>query len=405
MTYIMEHTKKEQGYWFVAAVIMALFSKLRGIRFPNLWSYSHYLFNYEYGFVKRGFLGEIISLIGCPLLMSYDFFFVFSLLLLLANLFFLLLIIRDVIGSGNRLLAATALIFACSLGIVYLTHTIGYFDHVGLLVVLIALRIKNIFVRIIFSFIAIPIVLLIHETALLLFFPVLLFSIIMAIDLKKPNKYLILTCLLAVLAVAFSTILSRSTIEDTQATAMYEELSRKVNHDLRLDAFSVLSKSTEDNVAGINYLWSKGNRAIRMALSLSVTAPLFLFFLYIAFIQLKKEKFNFWLILFALLAALSPLALHFAAWDMDRWNTITISTSFLLLYIISQNKNVEKDTVNNALSLRMKVIVVLMLFFGASSTIPLFDGYEVKQIPFTEHFLYLKDVINGVDTFPSVPNK
>jgi hypothetical protein len=59
-------------------MVVLLFSILRGIRFPNIWSYSHFLFNYDFGFTKRSLVGALIGLLGHPYLITYDFFFRFA---------------------------------------------------------------------------------------------------------------------------------------------------------------------------------------------------------------------------------------------------------------------------------------------------------------------------------------
>ena len=70
---IMNSNFEIKPYCFVILAIFFL-SILRGIRFPNIWSYSHFLFNYDFGFTKRGLIGEIISQVNNPYLISYEFF-------------------------------------------------------------------------------------------------------------------------------------------------------------------------------------------------------------------------------------------------------------------------------------------------------------------------------------------
>lgn len=38
----------EKILWFFLASVMVCISVLRGTRYPNIWSYTHFLFNYEF---------------------------------------------------------------------------------------------------------------------------------------------------------------------------------------------------------------------------------------------------------------------------------------------------------------------------------------------------------------------
>ncbi|HEY6435035.1 MAG TPA: hypothetical protein VIY47_00470, partial [Ignavibacteriaceae bacterium] len=112
-----------------------------------------------------------------------------------------------------------------------------------------------------------------------------------------------------------------------------------------------------------------------------------------------KAKVSFYLIVLSILASISPLLMHLWGWDMHRWNSFSITTSFLMLYIVrSLNKN---HTV--AVSNFIYPILVFLIFLNGISVIYLFDGYYVKQFPFGEHLKYIIDFMNGTERFPSVP--
>ena len=72
-------------FWYLVALVTMAISILRGIRFPNMWSYSHFLFNYDFGFVKRSLLGAIISQFDSAYLRSYEFFLVLSMIIFVVN--------------------------------------------------------------------------------------------------------------------------------------------------------------------------------------------------------------------------------------------------------------------------------------------------------------------------------
>ena len=55
----------------IVCIIILVMTILRGLRFPNIWSYSHMFFDYEFGFMRRGLIGAILSLIDKPMLYTY----------------------------------------------------------------------------------------------------------------------------------------------------------------------------------------------------------------------------------------------------------------------------------------------------------------------------------------------
>ena len=157
--------------WIAITIVAIFLSFFRGIRYPSIWTYSHYLFNYDYGFTKRALIGAILSYIDATYMMSYEVFFLFSIFLLLASLSLLCAILIELIKVDNIILTGTAFIFSCSLVFAYLAHIIGYSDIIGLMITLVAIRIESFWNRIAFIACTMPIALLIHEGLFVIFSP------------------------------------------------------------------------------------------------------------------------------------------------------------------------------------------------------------------------------------------
>lgn len=136
--------------WYFVIFAILFLSILRGIRVPNIWSYSHFLFNYDLGFIKRGLIGEIISQFNNPYLLSYEFFFIFSIAILFIVIVLISLLLKDLINSHNPIFIGCSVVFSSSLAVVFLSHSVGYFDHIGLLVALITLKINGFYKKIFF---------------------------------------------------------------------------------------------------------------------------------------------------------------------------------------------------------------------------------------------------------------
>lgn len=386
-------------FWRFVVFSILIFSILRGIRFPNIWSYCHFLFNYDFGFIKRGFIGTIFGQINNPYLISYDFFFIFSLSIFIANIILLSFLIKDFVREQSPLLIGISIVFVSSLSIVFLSHTIGYFDQIGLLITLIALSIRGFHKKLIFVLIAMPIALLIHESILIIFFPVILMSLLFSVEAEGQIKKNLMLMAFSAILVVLVFIIANHTLSVMEANEMNARLQAKIGYPLRQDAFYVLLRDSNDNFHIMTSLWFNKLQLLRLASSFLVTAPTFLFFIYFSVMMLKKTKVEFYLIVVSILASVSPLLMHFWGWDMHRWNTLSITTSFLMLHIVySLNK---KHPI--AISNYIYSILIILIFLNGISSITLLDGYYVKQFPFGEHLKYIFDLIDGKEMFPSVP--
>ncbi|MDR3609696.1 MAG: hypothetical protein P4L27_03970 [Ignavibacteriaceae bacterium] len=387
-------------YWLIAVYLILFFSILRGIRFPNIWSYTHFLFNYDYGFIKRGLIGEIVSCFNNPFLISYEFFFICSLVILFANIFLLSLLIRTLIKSQNPVFIGCSVVFASSLALVFLSHTVGYFDQIGLLITLIILKINGYYKKLIYSFLLVPFALLIHEAIFIMFFPVIFMSLLLNMGTEEQNKKKLLLGTLSAGLIILVFIISNQTLVQSDAYNMYSQLQSKIMHPLRQDAFFVLVDNLKFNLFTMKTFWAQDQRFFQLSMSILVTAPAFLIFIYFTSSILKKAKADYYLIILAILGSISPLLMHFVGWDMSRWNTLTVTTSFLMLYIVSSTN---KNQIFEASVYRYSVLLFIIFLNGISS-ITLFDGYYVKQFPFVEHQNYILDLFNGKESFPHEPD-
>ncbi len=386
---------------FVVFTILCL-SILRGIRFPNIWSYTHFLFNYEFGLVKRGLIGKIIKHFNSPWLASYDFFVIVSALIFITNIMLLSLLIRDWLKSKNLVLIGCSVIFVSSLAVVFLSHSIGYFDHIGLLITLVAIRINGFGKKILFLLPSLTFALLVHEAIAIIFFPVIFMSLLFDIQMENKGHQFTWLILLSTLVVIFTWLVSNSTIKKSEALEMYSNLQTQTGYTLRKDAFNVLHRRGRDNLIIMNKIWFQTKRLHQFRESLLVILPVLLTFMYLTVYMLKKSNTKIYLVILAVLASLSPQLLHVFGWDMHRWNTLTITTSFLMWYVVYRSRN---RLLLIELPNGIYPIFILITFLNGISTIELFDDYSVKSFPFTEHQAYIVNVITGKESFPYLPKR
>jgi len=389
--------------WYFIVFGIFFLSVMRGIRFPNIWSYTHFLFNYSLGFVKRGLIGEIISQLNYSYLKSYDFFLIFSTAIFLINIFLLSLLLWDFINSQKPIFLWSSLLFSSSLAVVFLSHSIGYFDHIGLLITLIALKLRGFNKKIVFLLIAMPFGILVHEINLIIFFPIIFMLLVFALEADgwKADKVLLLGSFSAVVLI-LTVFIGNHNLTESEASQMYNTLQANIQYPLREDAFDTLCRNANDNLNILQSHWSSKTQFLILSQSLLVTSPTFTVFICFSCLILIRTKIKYYLIVLSILASLSPLLMHFLGWDMHRWNTLAATTSFLMLYIVYTSRLKDQDiTTPNYFYL----IVVLLIFLNGSASIPLFDGYYVKQFPFVEHQQYIIDLVYGREVFPYVPNR
>lgn len=65
---------KGRSAWLYLVMFVFVLCLLRGVRFPNLWGYTHFLFNYDFGFSKRALVGPCfrgsVRHFGSPMIFS-----------------------------------------------------------------------------------------------------------------------------------------------------------------------------------------------------------------------------------------------------------------------------------------------------------------------------------------------
>jgi hypothetical protein len=381
----------------VGAAILAI-SVLKGIRYPSAWAYTHYLFNYNFGFTKRALIGTLINLLGIPYLKSYSFFLIFSTVMLFANIFLIYLFMRDLIASNNKLLVGCAIIFASSLGVVYLANSNGYFEQIGLLAVLIAMRVKGFFRKLLFLIPSFAIALLAHEANFIIFFPVIFISLLLDIKPENGLKKLIALGIFSAVTIMLVFFIGNSTISRGMANKMYRETTTEIK-DISLintNTYEVLISGVDKSLVLMQKHWTNKDFPQNTLNYLLATLPAILTLIYLMVMMLKKSNASKLLIILSILASVSPFVLNFLASDMNRWNTLAITTSFLVLStVFTSNKSAAADLPEG-----IYPILIFVLFLNATTTIYMFGGYTVRQFPFLEHQNFILGVIRGEIAFP-----
>ena len=389
----------------IVCIIILVMTILRGLRFPNIWSYSHMFFDYEFGFMRRGLIGAILSLIDKPMLYTYASHFYLSLIILLSNVVFLSLTFRDFIRSNNLNLTACAFIFASSSGIIFLAHNIGYADHIGLLLCLISFRLKSFKNKLLFIAPSLTLALMIHEAIFVIFFPILFISLTLSLDSQKNIKQIAVLAVFSLYAIFLFFFIGNSSISLEQAQAILLKAQGLSDSPLREDAFMLLKQSSTETILMMSEKWSHPARIAFLFISGLTIFPIAIYIQINMISLLQKSQRSKVFIYLCVAGGLSPLLLHTVAWDTMRWNTLYIITAYLMCYtVLKQLSSEEAEKCSQAFFMRRSLpLLLLMVFLNANAQVLLMDNRRVENFPFPFHISYISDVIQGNTYFPEIP--
>src|SRR5438128_103780 len=150
-------------------------SCLRAVRLPNDFSKEHWVIDYRFGFVKRGLVGSLISLAtGATRTRPTEQLIVVASGVLFVGFCAVLMAVglRIIKSSGWSTTAiVTVLVFLSSPFIVMSAHLIGYFDNI-VIVLTVASLVLLLRGQIWFAAALQAVAILVHETSLLVGFPV-----------------------------------------------------------------------------------------------------------------------------------------------------------------------------------------------------------------------------------------
>jgi len=387
------------------ALLLGSYSILRGIRFPNIWSYSHFLMNYEFGFIKRGAVGQFFQLFGSPYLRSYECFFVFSVSIFTICCILFVRLFLQVFAARDLAKNLAVFLFCSSLGLAYLSHTIGYFDHIGLLVALLCLNVESFRNKALIIIPAFTFCLFIHEALMVMFFPVIFLSLLVSVTAKQRNYQYFVLAIFSGVCLFLTVLLANLTLDSGRVNELYQSVQSSVDIPLRLDAFAVHDRGLSDNLGMTIFVWRNERRIAEYMASVARCLPSVLMLVLSTIVLLRQTSRSVMFSVLAALAAVSPLLLIAVGLDIHRFNAMAITTSFLIFLIFARGNALELHEGNVYEMSRLAPLFYALILFNLFAEIPLFDGYELKSFPFIDHYQYLRGVLSGTEPFPWVPKR
>ncbi|NRB41185.1 MAG: hypothetical protein HRU20_22380 [Pseudomonadales bacterium] len=370
---------------------------LKGARIPNLWTYTHFLFNYEFGFMRRGLIGAAYGLFN-PTAFAYSSFLYLSLGIFCLNAVLMLKLISRLTASQDHRIIAAMLIYFSSASIVYQAHSIGFAENIGLSLCLISFLIPSFKSKILFIGPAFSLLLLIHEANMILYFPTLFMSLIFTIDRQNKNQHKALAALSLYFIVLFLFITTQ-TLDKSTAALMQTSAQQRADLTLNPIHFELLWHSSENILPLLIKHWSNPGRLLMFLGSALLLFPLCLILLRYSLALLKHQPISIKIL--SVLASISPLLLHLVAWDTIRWNALVLSSCFLMLINIklhSHNQHYPNISWQKSL-----ILAVFLVFIQSQVPVLLFDGYQSQNLPFIHHLQYIQQLITGAEQWPPLP--
>lgn len=378
----------DRAFWWGICPLLAAISVAKAIRLPNYKSATQAQVDYSLGLIKRGMFGAVFSR---PLhLEQYSRFVVFSWVLLLGTVA-LLLVFAWRSGARKRLLSPEILaLFFSSYALVYMAHMVGYFEVVLLLVTVALLFLRSFWIRLACAVPAVVFALAVHEMFLFVFLPVLLFSFLLQglAGARPPlSKPLTLGAVGLLIVVSLGTTVRlalKPPMTPAQLKLLSAHLGSLVDFPTNSEMYDVLVRSTRDNLYIMRDVAARLPWWRQQLVCLLTMAPTVILLLLVTRRLLVPRAHRSpkqppgWLWTSAVLASLSPLAMHLLGFDVARFNAMVILTSFLVLLTVC--RFTEGPPV--ALSPRLHRAVLLVMLLNMSSGDLLMDGRTVRPFPF-----------------------
>lgn len=328
--------------------------------------YTSWLFNYDYGFMRRALPGELISLFNIDYSYRSIRGIAFVILLILFYLFSYLVIesLNHLKINDHRAVYVASFLFLPFLTTQWIIE-LGRFDQIIQIMQLICFVFIMKMDKYFFSFflISLTIVLsaLIHEASLIIFIP----TIILIFYLKFSNK------LATLLLVSFLLLVLGCMIFFGKIDAHHAGLIIEKYKDLeKFDYYAVRTTilSNVDNIIVSYYSLINNKTYIYIFFSILYLYPVICFF---------KKVFSGVSYFYVVIFALTPIGLSIIAFDYFRWIALAFfNVSILSFYLIISGKSNNIEISRYIVENKNKIFIygLISLMVGALGVVKLFPN-------------------------------
>jgi len=339
------------------------------------------IFDYHFGFTRRGLFGAVLQLIAPP---PYHYLTLARIGFVTCALWLTLLACAGWrIVRADTGIAAAMVLFFLSAGFASLIDDIGYMEHVGLVLVLLCFLLpatpQGMASRVLLTAATV----LVNEANLLMLVPVIGFDCWVATTSAGRKRPISATPVLATLAVLLPAILLTwylggpgTGCDASHALTYFSAKAR--DFPVRLDAINAMCGSSLRLYGQVRAEWASGGQFVSFFLALSVTLPSALFNLCLAARILRRSCID---IAAATLAVFSPLALIVVAADLVRFVSFVQVISLLVLISSARRMGLPADgTLPPMLRSPARLTALAALELGSS--LVLTQGAAMSKFPF-----------------------
>jgi len=366
----MIFTERMKWIFPITTALVLCIAIFNSFSLPNTYISSQYLLGYDYGFIKRGLLGEIYGLIFQSERYSYSGIVKFAIGLSLV--FTAILIIATLRLEKSSRWILVPYLASPGFGIVF--ESTGYQEYINYIILFIyttlSANAKTIHTLRLTLLISGIITLLIHEASFVLCIPlmmfVFLFRSMMLQQLNVKLRHILLSiaftgfCFFAV-----SILISAASVVDIiQLNSMHKDVSAKSNFSPFKYVWMIMSYTIEDNLFLGLLEFKKPGKAMIMFWTAAVASPFVIFNILILRRSLwgLRDKLGASsikiLFYFSIAAILAPLGMHLIGTDYWRWSNLVAINSFIVLVFVMTYSPVCLD------NFKAKLLIVLLVLFG-----------------------------------------
>jgi hypothetical protein len=377
------HVFDDPGLWRYLALGLGVLALGKGIRLPNLWSYTQAQFDYSAGFMRRGLFGFVLTR---PLRLGlYGHFALVSTLFLLLLFAGLALLAHQARLAERTPPGELLAVYASSYSVTYLAHLNGYLDIPLALLCLVPLFLRSTAWRVAAAVVCTAIGLLIHEQFLFCFLPVLVVSVLFgaAMDGSRSRRRLARAAgvTLLMLGLALTWCLGwRGSMSEEQTAQLSQSIAQRADRPLVQGVIDVLPRTPKENLEIMKLVWRRRTYLPAQVESLLLFGPTAAVLSWATFVLLRRWRpWQYrWLYALVLLATLAPLSLHLVGWDKNRWNELLSLNAFLLLLAVS--KLFGGEPVQLPVGLRRACLAVMLLNLASGGG--MLDNRQIRPFPF-----------------------
>jgi hypothetical protein len=364
------------------------------VRWPNDFAEAHWLLDYRFGFVKRGLVGTLVSALtegfgARPTEQSIAVLSSIAFAVFAVAIFALTLRVVHRLGWSPAA-ALAAVVFLSSPFIVMSAHLVGYFDNILILmaVVSVVLLLRE---RVWSAAIVQAVAVLIHESAILIGFPVVCLAWLSINDGRRASGKRGLSIVPMGIPLAAFLIISA-------ASSLFRPPDFEASFARRLAEFPFIQENRANlvpwwlTITFAEYYALEGHRLIERLTSAAMyglVLPSMLALLCLSFDAYRIRILSM-RSLVLLGVCLIPQSLHALAVDTPRIWTYSIASAFLALWASAETSR-EKEHHSQG----MKILLLAALVTNVVSLTPLMDG-ETDRFGYATRMLLYAPVIGAM---------